>query len=895
VIRPRRRPKGPAPLPCLDEPRCGALLRIAIVTACVLLQTATAHGSVLDTGLALIERNYLFADELDAPRLLGSALSYLEARVPEAVVEEADGDARVLVVGPCRLRLEPAPGSSVKDLEPLLRKAAAVIDECVSERPDELPSSESLLLSGVLSGLDPYSAVFDAERKAEHTIQFQGTLAGIGARIGVRHDKLTLISVYEGSPAALAGLHDNDVVRRIDDVSTTNMPVDDAVGRIRGEVGSTVRLEVERAGKTDAELVSIQRGLVTIPSVKVEHLPDGILYAAVSHFSQTTPTDFRSRVSEAIAEVPTTGIVIDLRANSGGSMLGAAAIADMFIDDGILITTAGRGGARVSGLTPEVRATRDTPFRDLTVAILTSPRTASGSELLAASLRTHDRVVLVGERTFGKGTVQKTYALSNDSSLKMTVGHFLPNGFAIPGGGLMPDLEFRSITFEGDHVWVSAEHGDNDLPFWLRTPPWLKSANGTPRAVVTLVEHREPKPDDDGAAEGEKDEAEPEPSDEEPKADDPIVKATAEMLARFGRTSAEQTLLAASAWLDQHVADADHELAGLLSQRGLDWEQAPARSLQPADAVPRLEVKIEPENGSLTAGTRSNVVVTATNTGSTPLYRVFGRLESEAGFLDGHGVLLGHLGVGESRSWTVSVEPPPFLHTSRYPVRLAFHEDGSLPAKSGYVHLAIDGIVRPQLAHRISVVPAAQPGKFNVRVDVRNRGKGAAEEVRAFLKRPDTDAIELGTATAKLEALEPGTDGVLDLEATLLKSVEKPVELELVLSESRFRTFYTTHVALVAQPEYGAWEEAPEIRLRKLLPDEGSETFKVVAEATDDEGLANLWCRVDGKKIDYIDAKDDPRRRLRVELPWRPSDESQRVEIIATDADGRTSVYLSDL
>ena len=92
-----------------------------------------------------------------------------------------------------------------------------------------------------------------------------------------------------------------------------------------------------------------------------------------------------------------------------------------------------------------------------------------------------------------------------------------------------------------------------------------------------------------------------------------------------------------------------------------------------------------------------------------------------------------------------------------------------------------------------------------------------------------------------------------------------------------------------------AWEEAPEIRLRRLLPEADNESFKVIAEATDDEGLAELWCRIDGKKIDYIDAKDDPRRRMRVELPWRPSDESQRVEIVATDADGRTSVYLSDL
>src|SRR4029079_7743220 len=128
------------------------------------------------------------------------------------------------------------------------------------------------------------------------------------------------------------GLIDGDVVGRIDGASTTNLPVTDAVAHIRGEIGSTVRLEIERNGKEDPFTVAVSRDLVTIPSVEVSRLPHGIVYAAISHFSQTTPWDFRSHVEAAVSAGGVKGIIIDLRANSGGSMLGSAAIADLFLD-----------------------------------------------------------------------------------------------------------------------------------------------------------------------------------------------------------------------------------------------------------------------------------------------------------------------------------------------------------------------------------------------------------------------------------------------------------------------------------------------------------------------------------------------------------------------------------
>src|SRR5205085_8945568 len=233
---------------------------------------------------------------------------------------------------------------------------------------------------------DPYSVVFDEKHQNEHNIQYQGKLAGIGARIGARHNQLTLIEVYPDSPAARADSRNDDEVLRIDDLSTKNILATDAVDRIRGEEGTTVTLLISRKGEPEPRSVIVTRGIVMIPSVKSKILNADILYTEITQFSQTTPDDFRQHLQKAVDDKNLRGVIIDLRRNSGGSMMGSSAIGDLFLKDGLLITTAGRDGQPARGLTPEVRASGDAPSPDMPVIFLTSPATASGSELLAASL-----------------------------------------------------------------------------------------------------------------------------------------------------------------------------------------------------------------------------------------------------------------------------------------------------------------------------------------------------------------------------------------------------------------------------------------------------------------------------------------------------------------------------
>jgi carboxyl-terminal processing protease len=879
-------------------------LLVAVALSATAVATP-ATASTLTNGLRLVDRYYLFASELDAGRLLGAALEYTEALIPEVTAQPAGGRAYLLTAGACRLRLEPAPDATVPDLAPLLRQAAALIDRCVVDPPANLPSPESLLLAGVLDGLDPYSTVFDNERKTEHTIQFRGKLAGIGARIGIRDEHLELVTVYPDAPAHAAGLRDGDVVRRIDGVSTTNMSVSDAVRRIRGDVGTEVRLDVERKSASGVLPITVVRALVTIPSVTARLLASGVVYSEISHFSQTTPDDFRRRVAELVVSSNVTGVIIDLRSNSGGSMLGSSAIADLFLDHGLLITTSGRRGMNVSGLTSKIEASSEAPFSNLPVAVLTSPRTASGSELLAASLRNNDRAILLGERTFGKGTVQKTYSLGSDASLKLTVGHFLPNGQAIPGGGLEPNVEIQRVDFSKSGVLLPRHHDAGTLPFWLRTPEWLDAGNPWKPTVIAYA--RDLPSDDEGdhvetADHAENDEAEPASDAPTVKTiDDPLVDLAAEILSRFGSTSATGMLIAARPFLEAHAERADRDLQSVMQAKGLDWRPAGPLATIAGPVEPSFDVSVRPEGGSLQPGERSKLAVTLRNTGKRPVYRLRGTLSSDSRFLNGRGLLFGYLEPGAIRTWEVEVDTPRGLHAGRLAVALDLRDDHGSIESTDPVILAVGEGTQPLLAHRVAISEEDEPanatsssptGKLlTINLEIANRGDAAAEDVKVFLRHPESDDFEPVDGIATVERLEPNEHRTVRLSVRLLTSNALPPQADVVLSEPAFGLFYDTSVPLVATAGFGRWREAPIISVRTVCVSKNDD-YGLVAEVTDDSALQSLWTRLDGQKLDYIAPHA---ARLEIDLPWKPDDGVKQLEIVATDDDGLTTRYVTDL
>ncbi|HYB98522.1 MAG TPA: S41 family peptidase [Candidatus Limnocylindrales bacterium] len=865
------------------------LPQLAATYIFVLLAAAPCAAAALGPGLSLLERQYLFADELQPKRLMKEALDAYERDIEDFQAKKLEETAWLLTSPDCELRVELPRDAGVRGLEEPLRIIGSFVEHCVRQRPKEMPPLESFLLSGVVGALDPYTAVFDEKRQAEHNIQFQGKLAGIGARIGTRNDHLVLLSVYAGSPAQKAGLQDGDQVLRIDEMSAKNILVTDAVERIRGEEGTRVVLTIQRKDEPAPRQVTVTRGIVTIPSVTTKTLPGDVLYTEITHFSQTTPDDFRTQVADAVDEGKVKGVIVDLRKNSGGSMLGSSAIGDLFLDEGVLINTAGREGRAARGLATEIRATPDTPFRDLPVLFLASPMTASGSELLAASLRNHDRALVVGEHSFGKGTIQKTYPLDPDSTLKMTVGHFLPNGEPIPGGGLAPDVEVLTFRVGQGRLSIPFPAHRSDLPFWLRRPKW---ADDEPRKPAYTIAFAEDFPEAD-AQKAERllthpEEAEEDGQLEDDKKVDRTLEIAAAMMRNHGSVSATAMMDGAREFLQLTSESADSEIVDFMYQRGLDWTFGPRPS-----GTNDFQLEVRPLT-PLKAGVESEVEVRLTNKTGAPYYRLRGLLESTSAGLTGKAVAFGRIDPGATRSWTLKAKPPLGARTGRVRVTALLFDDEGEITKTQPVVLTIQEAPRPYLAFRHRIAPAAgEDGSLEVHVDVENRGDGPATRLRVRLENPLSEHFEIVEGSEMIEELAPAAMKQLDFRVRLLGTAADPPKVKLFLTEGSHGIVLEPELTLRVTPEgqEGQWHAPPRIRI-DAIESTGDGTYDVIVSAADDNSLARVRARVEEDTVAYVEPNGSA---VRLRVPFKPADDVKPIRIDAYDDEGLADHYYGSL
>jgi carboxyl-terminal processing protease len=840
----------------------------------------------LGPGLSLLERNYLFDRELSPARLFDEAGKVFSRDIADLTVRRLSERAWLYRSPDCELRVEVPADATVRGLEAPLATVGRFVSACATRRPPNMPALDSWLLGGVLAGLDPYSVVFDEKNQNEHNIQYQGRLAGIGARIGARRNQLTLIEVYPDSPAARADLRNDDEVLRIDDLSTKNILATDAVQRIRGEEGTTVTLLIRRKGETEPRSVIVTRGIVIIPSVKSRILNADILYAEITQFSQTTPDDFRQHLKKAVDDKNLRGVIIDLRRNSGGSMMGSSAIGDLFLRDGLLITTAGRDGQPARGLTPEVRASGAALAPDLPVIFLTSPMTASGSELLAASLRNNDRALLIGEHTFGKGCIQKTFPLHETSTMKMTVGNFLPNGRPIPGGGLVPDIEVLLYRVGKGHLDVPMPIRRSDMPFWLRTPAWSKAEAGPSAFRISFAEEF---PDDDPSLLERQDDEPIEEPKEDPDKPDRMIEIAAALLRNHGSPSARQMLEDAHDFLERTVETADADLIDFMYAHGLDWTDGPHPQTQP-----KLQLQVLPLS-PLRAGQETEVEVRLTNSSAAPFYRVRGLLDSTSMAFDRKPVAFGRIEPGATRAWRMKVKPPASSRTGRVRIQATLFDDEGEIAKLDPVRVAVAEIPRPHLAVQVKVrTEEEDPSRVEILLEVENRGDGAAGKIVVRMKHPLQEHFEILEGTGDVESLAPGAKASFPLKARLLGSFDKTPSATLAVSESGHGLYLERETPLEANGDAATWNEPPRIVIEGI-EDSGDGHYEVSVRASDDHALAEVRARLEEETVTYVEPSGTDRRTVRIRLPWKPDDDVKRLRIEAVDNEGLRGFYLGSL
>lgn len=291
-------------------------------------------------------------------------------------------------------------------------------------------------ISGIVSALDdPYSVFFDPQKAKEFDEGLSGSFDGIGAELGMKKNQLVIIATLPNMPAEKAGLRSGDKILAIDKKSTTEMIIDDAVSRIRGKKGTTVMLTIYRDGEPQERDITIARDKIVIEPIKSEMKPDGVGYIRIVHFTQDTGEKFKKAVNDLLSK-HARALILDLRNDPGGYLDAAVDVAGYWVDGQVVViekyndskqdTYKGRGVA---------------PLKDMPTVVLVNRGSASASEIVAGALQDYGKAVLIGETTFGKGSVQDVQKLRDGSALKLTIAKWLtPKGRTIQDEGIKPDI-----------------------------------------------------------------------------------------------------------------------------------------------------------------------------------------------------------------------------------------------------------------------------------------------------------------------------------------------------------------------------------------------------------------------------------------------------------------------
>jgi len=296
-------------------------------------------------------------------------------------------------------------------------------------------------ISGMLSSLgDPYTTFMDPELSKEFEEEIEGTFDGIGAEIGIKKEKLTIIAPLQSSPAEEAGLKAKDIILKIDDEETSNMSLIEAVSKIRGEKGTQVKLTITRNGFDKAKEVTITRDTIEVKSVKSEIIKkDGkrIAHIEILYFGDDTARSFKDKVTNLLSQ-SFDYLIIDVRNNTGGYLKSSIDVASEFIAKGDVVVYESFSDGRKNVL----KAKNGSRLKNIPTVVLVNEGSASASEILAGALRDNRNVKLIGKKTYGKGSVQELKKFGDGSSMRISIAEWLtPSEKNINGEGLEPDID----------------------------------------------------------------------------------------------------------------------------------------------------------------------------------------------------------------------------------------------------------------------------------------------------------------------------------------------------------------------------------------------------------------------------------------------------------------------
>jgi len=338
-----------------------------------------------------------------------------------------------------------------------------VLEKINDEYVDEIDQSQSMdaAINGLLQSLDPYSAYMTPESFESMQTETSGEFGGLGIEVGMEAGVVKVISPIDNTPASKAGLKAGDYIVKINDTQVQGKSLTEAVELMRGPVGSSIEITVRRRGEKKALIFNITREIIEVQSVKFELLENNIGYIRLTSFNENSSSQVKEKIEKLNNNKKLKGYILDLRNNPGGLLSQAIKISDFFLDNGEIVSTKSRQPSE----NRKWFAKKGDLTNGKTVLVLINYGSASAAEIVAGALKDHKRAIIVGENSYGKGSVQSIIPLKNRGAIRLTIAkYYLPSGKSISEVGVTPDIE----VVEGSDDFKINSETDNQLNFAIK-------------------------------------------------------------------------------------------------------------------------------------------------------------------------------------------------------------------------------------------------------------------------------------------------------------------------------------------------------------------------------------------------------------------------------------------
>jgi len=795
-----------------------------------------------------VQENYVDPRRVNPKSMLAGSLGAVEKTVAEVMVEGDVSTGKIKVtVGEATREFDV---SDVVSIFSFRQKLAEIMDfvqdHLVAHK--NLGDVEYAAANGMLQTLDPHSVLLEPKHFKEMRLQTRGEFGGLGFVIGMRDGNLTVMKVLKGTPAQRSGIRAKDVISRVEEQSTINMDVQEAVDRLRGKPGTRVNVTVGRTGAEPRRL-TIVREVINVETVPFAKLLDkNVGYVKVAQFSANTTRDLVKAVDQQKAEAAASGgklegLILDLRGNPGGLLEQAISVSDLFLSEGVIVKTVGEGDRRQIHEVKEAHADKS-DLAQLPVVILVNNSSASASEIVAGALKNNNRALVAGRQTFGKGSVQVLYDFSDpahggeEAALKLTIAQYLtPGDISIQEVGITPDVLLQPGRALPDAVnWFAPPRsmGEADLDHHFQNP-LLGSADakraGTPRKVADkpllelryLLDEKEDvvakalKKEAREAARASSEDPELTPAQQEDEdadanpdelVEDYQIRFAKDLLVRAPYPDRARQLEAAKGLVEERRAEEQARLQARLAQLGVDWSAGGAST-----GTPRPVVTVSPPEGKkVRAGETVPWTVTVENKGDAPLHRLRGWTSTEkAPFLDRREFVFGTVKPGQQRSWTVPLRVPKSMESRLDQVSLRLEDDAGHSWPDARARFEVVELPRPLFAFTWQV-DDEQKGDGDgliqkgedvfLRVDVKNVGTGpSGDKTFLSIKNLADDKIFIKKGRAVLGSIPAGETRSALLEIEVKKALKLDTfPLRVTVVDEKLEEFISEKVEIPVAP-----------------------------------------------------------------------------------------------